>query len=110
MTTFWIRADGTIIHATSDPDARPPDAETSTEIAPESGEQIWDFTTGVWNPPPAPTYRELRRLDYEDELGDIGDTIDVLATEMAVRGASVTTEFETQKTKRVAIKARHPKP
>lgn len=53
-TTFWIAADGTIIRATSDPAASPPGAVTSTEIAPESGKQTWNFGTGAWNAPPAP--------------------------------------------------------
>jgi len=58
MTTFWMRADGTLILATSDSKAEPPDAVASTEIAPESGRQTWDFNAQKWNPlPPAPPDR-----------------------------------------------------
>lgn len=52
MTTFWIDAQGTLLRATSDPNAQPPDAVTSTEIAPESGKQKWNGTG--WNPAPPP--------------------------------------------------------
>lgn len=54
MTTVWIRADGTQIHSTSDPAAEPPGAATSTEIAPESGKQVWNFTSKTWKPLPPP--------------------------------------------------------
>ena len=61
MTTFWIRADGTLILTTSDPDAEPPDAATSTEVAPESGRQVWDGAK--WGPVPPP---EKPPMDAED--------------------------------------------
>lgn len=58
MTTFWIRTDGTLIRATSDSEAEPSDAVTSTETAPESGKQIWDFNAQRWKPlPPPPSSR-----------------------------------------------------
>ena len=61
MTTFWIDGAGDLIRATSDPDAQPPGAVTSTEIAPESGKQKWNGTG--WDPlPPAPK----PRMDAED--------------------------------------------
>jgi len=53
MTTFWIDAQGSLIKATSDPDAQPAGAVTSTEIGPESGRQKWNGT-GWDSPPPAP--------------------------------------------------------
>ena len=50
MTTFHIDVDGKLLRATSDPDAVIPGTVTKTDIAPESGKQIWDGTG--WGPLP----------------------------------------------------------
>ena len=43
MTTYWINSVGELIVATSDPNATPIGATTSTEIPPEHGSlQIWN--------------------------------------------------------------------
>jgi hypothetical protein len=63
MTTFWIDAQGNLIKATSDPNAAPPGAVTSTTVAPESGRQKWDGTK--WLPAPA----EVRDADLKDVWG-----------------------------------------
>ncbi len=48
MTTFWINSSNELIKATSDPNAQPAGAVTSTEIPPDDGRlQIWNGTAWV---------------------------------------------------------------
>ena len=61
MTTFWIDAAGNLIKATSDPDAQPPGAVTSTTVEPENGRQKWNGTGWDLAPP----------VEQEASLGDV---------------------------------------
>ncbi len=64
MTTFWIDADGRLILATSDPEASPDDAVSSTEIPPDSPRhQTWNGT--VWIDDVDRAEQEQRRVDLQ---------------------------------------------
>ena len=58
MTTFWIRPDGSIIKATSYPNAAPDNTAVAVHVppnpAPESGKQKWLGKKWSPLPPPAP--------------------------------------------------------
>lgn len=73
----------------------------------------------AYQPPPGPSYRDLRARAYRDELGadagdtirTIGDVLDVLIAEVrAAVDAPRTPEFMALLAKIDAIKARYPKP
>lgn len=73
----------------------------------------YDFATDSFTAPPPPrlpSWRELRRHEYDDEFGSLGEVVDVMFNELATRGASVTPEFDDMKPKRDAIKVRYSKP
>lgn len=63
MTTFWIDTNGRLIGATSDPEAVPAGAVTSTEISPESAKhQTWDGAVWVAN---------ANRAEQEQRVADL---------------------------------------
>lgn len=63
MTTFWINADNRLIKATSDPNAAPVGAVTSTEIPPDSPRlQTWDGVGWV---------DDLDRIAQEQRTSDL---------------------------------------
>ena len=67
---------------------------------------------------PGPSYRKLRRLAYEAQIGKdpgdtvntLGDVLDIVIAELYARGPAVTAEFATLIGKVAAIKAAYPKP
>ncbi len=57
MTIAWVdRTTGEIRRLTSD-DGKGPQNAVAVGDPPESGRQIWDFTTQTWSPPPS---RQMR--------------------------------------------------
>lgn len=70
MTTFWFDIDGKVLRATSLKNPDPPieDAVGSTDIAPESGRQIWNKTTKKWGPIPKMPPKVLTTEELYDML------------------------------------------
>ena len=80
MTTFWIDAGGRLLSATSDPDATPPGAVTSTELPPDSARhQTWDGV--AWVDDADRASQEQRSIDV-DELREAGSDIALVLTEL----------------------------
>ena len=80
MTTFWIDIAGRLISASSDPNATPASAVTSTEIAPDSAlHQTWDGT--VWIDDADRAQQEQRSIDL-DGLHGAGKNIALVLTEL----------------------------
>lgn len=94
----------------------PPAGSIEVSAAPADSRQV--YSSGSWQPMPGPTYRELRRAAYEQQLGKdpgntintLGDVLDTLITELVARGASITPGFADLVTKVVAIKTANPAP
>jgi hypothetical protein len=64
VTTFWINSTGRLISATSDPEATPAEAVTSTEIPPDStAHQSWNGIAWV---------DDADRTDQEQRQADLG--------------------------------------
>ncbi len=80
MTTFWTDRDGRVILATSDPRARPPGAEDSTTIAPDSARhQTWDGA--VWVDDPDRTQQEQHTADRQT-MARAGEELTLVLTEL----------------------------